>query len=659
MSDEISPYGHRPPTASELNAAGMGSVNFGSTPSSKSPRPRTLSVSATDDPRGPKRRALSSIRDDTLPCTNTHSNTYTKATNLQPDPIRLNLEDPQVPSHDHTKNHTSGLVVLPSQSVFQPPVHNLRGLSPSEPLNFPGSQQLFLLPNPGGQSHFTPSSNALTSNSSAYLYGAARLHIPPESEPPIPPIHSIHPRTVPSAISVHPPAHARRIVSTPAPTRAHLPLNREAHHAHQPSPDALADAPHFRWHDPHDTLSSPISGDYTVFGPSAHRQQMMKLDASFDETEDEYFNNSQDVVPDPCTLLTNDNDYVIWKRQHQPAKLFPGGPAYLCQSTCQFLLREGRHGKCTELWEEGLAIRYYQYKCPPEPGLTGALLLPTHSGKKSLYHITYKELRVDIFLGARNNASLHRIVCGCANTYKLIMVFNKLNGVQYDFTGDDHQLVEAITPRLAYYQSQQDELKGVCAWRIVAYSRADLDGHSWLDILHFHLKNHPVYAIPNVHSGTLSSRPDLGPLHAGSRSKIDGTALSNTPLGGDLPSVAPDTLQNGGTTFQRLISVPSMAYRRSALLSTNRSELSLPVPSSAATVSQASVSSLNTDTRPPAVTKPPRLSGRTRSVSHESVAPRTGDRALSSAPDSVDTNSPPDISQAIKRELDGTFIAMK
>ncbi|KAG9123365.1 hypothetical protein FRC07_015031 [Ceratobasidium sp. 392] len=369
-----------------------------------------------------------------------------------------------------------------------------------------------------------------------------------------------------------------------------------AHAMHSPMlPD-----PSFQWMD----YDSSPPGFTEIFGPSPRRLEAERQDAMLDEDDGDYEEGELELVemendgpePDGHYEWTLGNDYVSWKALH-PRKLYPSGPPCVSEPIRIALLQEGRIGKYQELWEEGMTIQYYRYKIRPNLGICGALRPPTYQGKNPRYHITFKELREVHFLNARCNA---------------------INFIEYDFN--------------RIYNT----LKTLNAWRYICYSRGG--ELSWMNTLHFH--------------GTISPPPAcIGAPNAGSRS---GCATAQDIAPGSAPKTpAPNApalkkKSKGKGKTQAPLKVPMNA----AIEGSDSSLPSAPLSYAASDISSISNSGSGSGSRTSAPTDVCSVSqGNLLSVPRKSVAARTGNWVLSSAPETRDDDETNETSQPMPAEI--------
>ncbi|KAG8696284.1 hypothetical protein FRC08_007257 [Ceratobasidium sp. 394] len=225
------------------------------------------------------------------------------------------------------------------------------------------------------------------------------------------------------------------------------------------------------------------------------------------------------------------------------------------------------------------------------------------------------------------------------STFSAIRLFDHVTGGNFDLTRPDRDLIFEINPRIHALQPKYKELKDFNAWRYICYCRGGQD--SWFSLLHTHLHSHPTYSKINMHNGLVSPRPERFGAGNGSRSTArasENASGSGGTLGGSHRGVPKPAMPRQDKGKGRSTSIDP-AHQNSAI---EGSESSLPSAPSSTTVSDrlTSMSGAHTGSSAP-----------TDSAAHRSTTRRSGTHASPSIPESRNTNSPNDISQATAIEV--------
>ncbi|KAG8702913.1 hypothetical protein FRC08_003171 [Ceratobasidium sp. 394] len=330
-------------------------------------------------------------------------------------------------------------------------------------------------------------------------------------------------------------------------------------------------------------------------------------------------------------------DVKAWKVTH-PKSLYPGGPPFVTPEARDLMLSTSRVGWARALWEEHLIIVFYFSGPAPNAELESALLAPKGSGKNAKYDASIEELCTDVFNGSRTESSIHAMLRDICSTFVHIRTFNHVTGGNFDLTRPDNELIYEINPRIHQLLPKYPELKDFNGWQYICYSRGG--PNSWLSLLHNHLKSHPTYSRVIMRSGVVSPRPER--IGAGNGSRSAGRASDGASGSGSVPGgsrgVPKPPVPGEGKGKGRSTSVDP-TWQNSAV---EGSESSLPSAPSSTTVSDklTSMSGARTSSSAP-----------TDSAAHKSVARRSGTHASPSIPESRNTNSPNDISQATAIEV--------
>ncbi|KAG9082865.1 hypothetical protein FS749_006509 [Ceratobasidium sp. UAMH 11750] len=287
---------------------------------------------------------------------------------------------------------------------------------------------------------------------------------------------------------------------------------------------------------------------------------------------------------------------------YYPKSLYPLGAPFLPADERVALFSTPRANFTWLLCERSLLLLgVFTEQTKEHKGIVWAALKAPTKGR---YHSLITTISETIFNKARSESAVWHNVRSLATTYVAISKFNKNSHMKWNYDLPDKDLFPVIQAEIDQRTVQDSKLAKLLACEYILWTQPG--DKRWIDLVHYHLHDHPNYKTEMLHSGNILDEPDEFRAPTNRRASQASVA---TPR------------HETQTTSQTASTSGSYASKgKKQALPVENAEVSGVVPS-------PPLSTANSSTRP---TSTP------RSLIRKATAPRTADRTTGGSRSQVD-----------------------